>query len=527
MVGASTDWRAQVYLDRLRLLDEIHRRSPQPIGPVARVSFMCRAFPTLEEDFVRAVEARYGGASGVRETISELVTDAKGTRKKLVRALTRIMEDTRAARSARPASDVEASQHMAALRKARWRGAEASVFDPTARTGATNVGPDTKQLRLNWPQPTTGGALRLSWELFSNNQNFTVLEDLGERDQYDGVFLKELVGGTALDSFGASLTPEHQWSGELMFVSHYWIAPLAWILERKSALPTDDVLRLAACADDHHGAWTDAQRQAFLVMADYAREVFRNTGSSNEQATSADDFVFSAIADGRAFLLSDLRARGAEESRLPFRTIILDGGLTPEQRGRIVRYASDIEVYRTLSLRGYPLIETLDGAIGKLSFEVKTAELVRKQRDKNYRQILDVLSALNFFVTHGISGALLTSSTFGDLVTSRTKSLRERRIPGYSTLSSFLRHFHGSLGNIQRVAQRYDLVRRRISEAMDFIRAEAQRRATSSQLWLTGVGLPLAGLAVFAPQPVVPWLLSLPAWLIELLRLAFRLLSQP
>lgn len=504
MAEGLADYRARAHFDRVRLLDEIHRRSPQAIGPVARVSFMSRVFPTLEEEFTQAVRApentRALGATGARATVDALLAQTAKGRTRTINKLTDIMARTERARSQRRRVGADAAEQIATLRGARWHGAAAKSFNPAPQASASATDPSAAQLWLTWPRDTC--ALRLSWELFSNNQNFTVIEDLRDDVSKSPAFLDTLVQSTALDNLVAGLDTPPQWTGDLLLLAHYWIVPLDWVLRRGGA-PDDAinaVLGLTTCADPNDKQWTAEHRSAFAVMAAYARDLFRIADPLNAGEIK-QDFVFAAIADGRAFMLSDLRTHGGEAAGLPFRTLILDGGLSPEQRGRIVRYTTDIEAYRILSLRGYPFVQTFDNALAQLSVEIKTVESginqvapkrsfffgPARKLEKLYAQlrlISSMLSVLNFFMTHGVSGRRLTSSTFGSLTANRAASLRERRVPGFSTLSSFLLNFHGSLGNMERVAHRYDILRRRIVEAADLIRAESQLDVAWNQVLL-------------------------------------------
>jgi uncharacterized membrane-anchored protein len=198
-------------------------------------------------------------------------------------------------------------------------------------------------------------------------------------------------------------------------------------------------------------------------------------------------------------MMADLRPDDRDDSVRGFRTLILDAGLNPEQRGRILRACVDIETYRILALRGYSYFETMDVALGELSRQTNLVysgvykthwsrgALIRfsGKLEKAYsriRLLSSALALLNFVVTFGITGRQLAASTFQLLVSDRLTSLREIRVEGYSTLSSFLRKFEGSIANIRRAATRYDILRRRIGEAAELIRAESQLNNTQNTL---------------------------------------------
>jgi len=335
-----------------------------------------------------------------------------------------------------------------------------------------------------------------------------------------------------LKALHADTKEPFEWYGSLAAVAHIWVIPASEVL---SDMDDDDATDLInsmverlrqeeEALDSAHlvldkqsaDALAEAERRFHNGIAEYAAKFFRypdltRTGEIRK------DFVMSRVVGGRAILISDIRAFSRDEDKRAekaIRTIIVDINLTDEQRGRVVKRMADIVAANTLATRGFLYVDAINGVLNDIGAGLSycysrlldianeppqalkgmsiwdgEAESVDTSDDPDYReklkrelganllrlrQLSTHLSALNHFITYGITGAALASRDFRKLVNERILALREKRIAEFQTLEEFMRRFQQSTSTIDRTAERYDVLRRRLAEASQLFRAEAQ-----------------------------------------------------
>ena len=110
--------------------------------------------------------------------------------------------------------------------------------------------------------------------------------------------------------------------------------------------------------------------------------------------------------------------------------------------------------------------------------EDESAQSARNRLESLVSELVEIdsrLSSLNFFVAEGVAASAKSTETFLALVQQRASALRETRMPGYHTVSEYLRRFDGSARNMIRIADKYELTRRRVTELLSIARSEMER----------------------------------------------------
>jgi len=331
-----------------------------------------------------------------------------------------------------------------------------------------------------------------------------------------------------LETLSPHMEEPFRWYGSLAAAAHVWVLPISHALkglprsERRGLVDFMQAeIREGESASGMRVSSPSAQAQKdherfIQSIADFAADFF-GYPDLTRYGESRRDFVMSKVVGGRAILISDLRPYSRDQdarSEKAVRAIILDIALSEEQRGRLVRRLSDIITANTLATRGFLHVDAINGVLNEIGvglsycysrmldiansppealqqdgiwhsdaenigadygpeYEAK----IRREFSVNLlrlRQLSTHLSALNHFITYGVSGAALASQDFRAIVEDRVAALRETRIGGFQTLEEFMRRFRQTNSTIDRMAERYDVLRRRLGEASQLFRAEAE-----------------------------------------------------
>ena len=282
----------------------------------------------------------------------------------------------------------------------------------------------------------------------------------------------------------------------LLLAAYYWLAPIDWLLEIVPGLvdgndePIDPVVASSALkryaehfSNIEQNFPVDALRRSFFQEADAdgqadagSRKSNTKTGSSgigdddiayvalraianwarrwfriadmDDHQRYRNDFVFSFVSGGRALLISDLRPdrNSGDVPRTfhdhPTRTLIVDLGLSEEQRGRTLARVMDLATYRHLALRGQPYVQaaidslTEVGKVLSLTTAPKRVDYPEKKFNlgifykKSFKNLLtieddqmkvltdrmrsasSVLDRLNLFFTYGVSAKRDSTSVY-------------------------------------------------------------------------------------------------------------------
>ncbi|WP_440959577.1 DUF3422 family protein [Oceanicaulis sp. LC35] len=384
------------------------------------------------------------------------------------------------------------------------------------------------------PELEGGEDLRLNWELYGLNQNFTVIEDYNEghlpplsstapdtslADSDDAFFdnVESInTGRTAIDGFEQrlqALCPEtarsFRWCGDLLSVSHVWMLPIEKLLIWDNSRVTARDQALLWKVRSHPGV-LDAglnpeefeRLQTLLVR--FAQPFF-GTKDPTRANWERKDFIMSRVVGDRAFLLADLQqhSRKHHNAERASRVVVIDFGMSDEQRGRLLKRIYDIATYRMLGLRDYSYffcaqtvtdgvnieLDKLSGDLSKLAeTEGNDAHAYEKRLQEHIQQLLQLdarLSSLNFFIADGLTPSAKSTETYLNLAQERIESLREARMPGHQTVGEYLRRFEGSARNVIRIAEQYEMARTRLAELIALARAETDRVRTNKMSAMT------------------------------------------
>lgn len=223
----------------------------------------------------------------------------------------------------------------------------------------------------------------------------------------------------------------------------------------------------------------------------------------------------SEIDDGRALAASDFRADAFGFVRF----LVVDRRLSPMSAGALAQRLLEIETYRLLALTGLPLAQKLAPSVR--SIETALPTLLRSMNERRgldaNRDLLDQLTLLATDLESGAAESLYrfgATRAYGDLVRRRLEALKEVRVPGHSTLGSFLaRRFEPALGTCAalearqsdlsaKIARAAELLRTRVdvemeSQNMEELRQMAERQRLQLRLQQTVEGLSVAAITYY------------------------------
>jgi uncharacterized membrane-anchored protein len=250
-------------------------------------------------------------------------------------------------------------------------------------------------------------------------------------------------------------------------------------------------------------AKADIYRHVTEVTKSFWDATYRLT-IDEEAIDVADDFVSSAMVDGRCIYFSNFMPFGAEKFT---RTIFVDVDMGDYQRARILQRLCDILTYRSIPIRDLDRVRSaiealndmnrrlsdiqmrvVDGTAaaavvkpvhGKVAARLKVDEL--RQEMAAILEVSVQTGRLNAFFTYGIAGKWSSTSAYYDQILERCEDLREQRIPGYPQLSEFVkRRLKHSIRYIERMHMHYTTVGRRTTDLLDRVRTELNALQTTS-----------------------------------------------
>ena len=344
------------------------------------------------------------------------------------------------------------------------------------------------------PHPPQSDRLRLHWELYDANHNFTAYEDFhcAEEASEAGLFVasdsaRVDTDRTAFSAVNAAITTLTQggafgWQGELFALSHFYVLPLRDVAAARLGAQEAEQLMAALEPDAEIPAAATATLRSLLSQE--AQKYFHFPDKTRATGLR-EDFVITRVAGGAAVMVSDLRPHSRTEYHLEraARTLIFDIALTEESRGRLMKTCIELATYRMLGVRSYAnlfpareLFNDLAEEISERTFGLtKGVNYPYYSSHKRLRE-LDLISArldaANFFITDGVNGAAGQAMNYSRLVRDRLARLDERPIAGFQSAEDIFGRFISSTLNTKRFAERYEQVRRRVTEANELLRAD-------------------------------------------------------
>lgn len=175
--------------------------------------------------------------------------------------------------------------------------------------------------------------------------------------------------------------------------------------------------------------------------------------------------VGSTVGDGAATVYTDFRVHADGFVRF----VVFDAALTPRQAGRVVQRLFEIETYRMLALLALPTarqqlprIAEIESALAAL-----TERIAQDQRSDD-ESLLQQLTRLAAEVESALASSQFrfgACRAYFELVTSRIKELRERRLPGVQTIEEFMsRRFTPAVATCNTVSQRLHDLSERVAQ---------------------------------------------------------------
>ncbi len=330
---------------------------------------------------------------------------------------------------------------------------------------------------------------------------------------------------------GAGLAVKFERHGE--FVSFQVIRPLpelpaalddatlAELIDRSSALaglPDAFVEQLAAPGAGSllaatHVVMVDARHDDSLLgrcQTAFARRSVRAPGDD------AHTLMGAFIGDSR---------RGAVLTHLQLaadgftRFVVLDFGMSSHQSAREVQRLCEIEAYRMLAMRGFPVAQAEGSRLGELEGALQqTVDAMANDDAHDDAQAFESLTRLAAEVEHSAARTRYRFSAtraYHRIVERRLNDLREQRIAGVQTLSGFLTlRFAPAMAFCETMDQRLTDVAERINRAtalarvrievrreegnQQLLRALAQRQQQQLQLQQTVEGLSVLAISYYA-----------------------------
>jgi len=150
----------------------------------------------------------------------------------------------------------------------------------------------------------------------------------------------------------------------------------------------------------------------------------------------------------------------------------------------------DVAAFRHLGLRGHPYARPATDALTQVGVALSELNLgadtsgtdtdasgknaESDQLNKTLERVLVLsraLDLLNLFFTYGINGKWNSTKGYSRHIQKNLQLIREARVPGYQTLEGYLDRYFAAAQEIERLQERYNTLRMRITEAADLLRA--------------------------------------------------------
>ncbi len=158
------------------------------------------------------------------------------------------------------------------------------------------------------------------------------------------------------------------------------------------------------------------------------------------------------------------------------RVVLKDCGLTRGQTGRLVQRLLEIETYRMMALRAFPLARQSAPEIARIDHELagivsQLADPAVQQNDRDLLEHLTRLAAEAERLDAATSFRLSAAKAYYAIVCRRIEELREDRIPGLQTFAEFIdRRLGPAMKTCDSVSERQQLLSTRVSRAGDLLR---------------------------------------------------------
>jgi len=296
----------------------------------------------------------------------------------------------------------------------------------------------------------------------SREQELEHLRRLGSQgelhlDQLASAFLRLRLPGGSL-----------KWERHTEFTSYTLIQPLP------RSEPTENGLLGGLFLDPHWLKNIPGQTIAAIELLMLVGEV-EPPAKPLEQAQawfSGPQLVASLLGrNGHSCAFTDFRLRPDGFERM---VVVAPSSTSPIRAGRIAARLLDLEVYRMMALRGWPVARSLRSMLWEAERNLASITSEMQSSARSDQELLDELKALAAQVEHTIaqhSYRFAASAAYQGIVQARLAELRESPIPGIQTIGEFLqRRFAPAMATVESVAQRLAALSQRIERAGGLLR---------------------------------------------------------
>jgi hypothetical protein len=228
------------------------------------------------------------------------------------------------------------------------------------------------------------------------------------------------------------------------------------------------------------------------LIAQFAKPLFGSmfrVRITTSQQTEGPELIVSRLASNRAYLISDLVPT---RPALMVTGVIIDIGMSSQQRGRLIQRLGDVSTFRTLVLRDLANVRTAHDGLTYTALQLGLSQAddasdlatsagrnyagtVNRLRKKLARiqQLQNRLLRYNFLITAGLAHKASSASIFEQLIEKRLAALGEKKAGPHLTLTAFLqRRLVRAEGKIERAARRYSQIEAAIMGHLSSIRAQ-------------------------------------------------------
>ena len=190
--------------------------------------------------------------------------------------------------------------------------------------------------------------------------------------------------------------------------------------------------------------------------------------------------------NGHSWALTDFALRDSGFERM---LVLAPEGTTDTRAGRIAQRMLELETYRLMALRGLPVAKQLMPMLTATERELADITGQIERGSESDPQLLNHLATLAARVEQAIAShayRFAASSAYHGIVSQRIAELRERAIPGTTTIGEFMnRRLSPAMATVSATANRLSSLSERITRATALLRTRVDiATETQNQLLL-------------------------------------------
>ncbi len=204
-----------------------------------------------------------------------------------------------------------------------------------------------------------------------------------------------------------------------------------------------------------------------------------STDAASARWFGGHDLIGAEIGDGNGVAYTDLRLHA--DPRIGggcSRFVLIDRGMGPFQKGRMLQRLFEIETYRMLALLALPAAKQQMGTLDELSLQLRAITESMGAPRGDDAQLLAKLTALATAVENLVAQSQYRFSAaraYYQLVERRIGELRERRIAGLQPFREFMeRRLAPAMETCETVVGRQDRITARIQRASALLRTRVE-----------------------------------------------------